>query len=113
MAEFSSSRMDCLLLTKRHYISPFIEIKENKFIKIYKSTKNGFEKSLGATKHKFDSVGYDLEALAQNAVTYAKESLYRNHSHTVLIYGSKRTNKKYVMAAIVQNLKESILQKVD
>lgn len=109
MVEFNSCRMDCWLLTKRHYISPFIEIKDNKFIKIYKSTKNGFEKSLGATKHKFDSVGYDLETLVQNSVTYAKESLSHNYSHTILIYGSKRTNKKYVMAAIVKNLKESIL----
>jgi hypothetical protein len=67
--------MDCLLLTKRHYISPFIEIKENKLIKVYKSTKNGFEKSLGATRHKFDSVGYDVEAIVQNGVGFAKESI--------------------------------------
>ncbi len=64
--------MDCLLLTKKHYISPFIEIKDNKMIKVYKSTKNGFEKSLGATRHKFDYVGYDVEAIVQNGVGYAK-----------------------------------------
>lgn len=68
-------RMDCLLLTKRHYISPFIEIKDGKLIKVYKSTKNGFEKSLGATKHKFDSVGYDFEAIVQNGLNFAKDSI--------------------------------------
>lgn len=71
----ASTRMDCLLLTKRHYISPFIEIKDNKLIKVYKSTKNGFEKSLGATRHKFDSVGYDVEAIVQNGIGFAKESI--------------------------------------
>lgn len=68
-------RMDCLLLTKRHYISPFIEIKDGKLIKVYKSTKNGFEKSLGATKHKFDSVGYDAEAIVQAGSNFAKDSI--------------------------------------
>lgn len=63
------------MLTKRHYISPFIEIKDNKLIKVYKSTKNGFEKSLGATKHKFDSVGYDAANIVQTGVDYAKDSV--------------------------------------
>lgn len=67
--------MDCLLLTKKHYISPFIEIKDGKLIKVYKSTKNGFEKSLGATKHKFDTVGYDAESIVQNASNFAKDSI--------------------------------------
>ena len=64
-----------MLLTKKHYISPFIEVKENRLIKVYKSTKNGFEKSLGATRHKFDSVGYDSEAIVKNGVEFAKESI--------------------------------------
>lgn len=55
--------MDSLLLTKKHYISPFIDIKDAKLIKLYKNTKNGFEKSLGATRHKFDSVSYDPETI--------------------------------------------------
>jgi hypothetical protein len=64
--------MDSLLLTKKHYISPFIEVKDGKLIKLYKSTKSGFEKSLGATRHKFDSVGYDTELITQTAADLAK-----------------------------------------
>lgn len=97
--------MDCLLLTKRHYISPFIEIKDGKLIKVYKSTKNGFEKSLGATKHKFDSVGYDAESIVQNGSNFAKDSIERGTSHSIVLYGSKRTSKKYLMAALVRDLK--------
>ncbi len=97
--------MDCLLLTKRHYISPFIEIKDGKLIKVYKSTKNGFEKSLCATKHKFDTVGYDAESIVQNGSNFAKDSIEKGTSHTIVLYGSKRTSKKYLMAAIVRDLK--------
>lgn len=93
--------MDCLLLTKKHYISPFIEIKENRLIKVYKSTKNGFEKSLGATRHKFDSVGYDSEATVQTGVDFAKDSIEKGLSHSIVTYGSKRTSKKHVMASII------------
>lgn len=41
-------------------------------IKFFKSTKNGFEKSLGATKHKFSSIGYDTEALVHKTVNDVK-----------------------------------------
>ena len=30
-----------LIMTKKHYVSPFLEIKNNNLIKIFKSTKNG------------------------------------------------------------------------
>lgn len=40
--EIPNIRMDSVLLTKKHYMSPFIEIKDGKLIKLYKNTKNGF-----------------------------------------------------------------------
>ena len=64
---------NCLFLSKKHYISPFIELKD-KTIKVFKSTKNGFEKSLGATKHKFDWIGYDQESLMEKIVSSIKLS---------------------------------------
>ena len=64
----------CILLTKPHYVSPFLEIYEDKgMIKIYKSSRSGtFEKSMGSYRHRFDLIAYDqnhlLEPLA-NAIT--------------------------------------------
>jgi hypothetical protein len=43
-SEWDSARMrySCLLLTKYHYVSPFLEIHEDKnVIEIYKSTRTG------------------------------------------------------------------------
>ncbi len=99
--ETPSIRMDSLLLTKKHYISPFIEVKDNRLIKVYKSTKNGFEKSLGATRHKFDSVDYDGEVITENGALFAKDSIEKGLNHSIVIYGSKRTSKKLIMASIV------------
>ena len=69
----ASLSFSCVLLTKRHYISPFIELKD-KFLKLYKNTKTGFEKSLGATKHKFDWIGYDTSALVLDTVSKVKQN---------------------------------------
>ncbi len=44
-----------LVLTKKHYASPFLEIKNDNSVRVFKSTKNGcFEKSLGSLKFKLN-----------------------------------------------------------
>jgi hypothetical protein len=111
--DIPSVRMDSVLLTKKHYISPFIEVKDNRLIKLYKNTKNGFEKSLGATRHKFDSVGYDSDAVVQTAAELAKATIEQGQSHSIVVYGSKRTSKKQVLCLIVERLKEWLMEKID
>ena len=51
-----------LVLTKKHYASPFLEFKNDNTVKLYKSTKNGcFEKSLGCLKYKLNEISYNQE----------------------------------------------------
>jgi hypothetical protein len=82
----------CLLMTKPHYISPFLEVNDDKnLIKIYKSTRSGcFEKSLGCVKHKFDIVSYDMSPIIDQIVQKIQESEEKEHG--VFIYGVKSTN---------------------
>lgn len=72
-------------------------------IKFFKSTKNGFEKSLGATKHKFSSIGYDTEALVHKTVNDVKSGIENQANyHSIVIYGAKSTNKSFIMSSILQ-----------
>lgn len=68
---------------------------------------------MGATKHKFDSVGHDPESIVKFGVSFAKDSIERGNSHTIVLYGSKKTSKKYLMAGIVRELREWMIEKID
>lgn len=59
--------ISALVMTKKHYASPFMDIKSDNLIHILKSTKNGcFEKSMGAIKYKLNSISYDPEQIIEN-----------------------------------------------
>jgi hypothetical protein len=66
----------CLLLTKPHYVSPFLEIDEEKSVlRIYKSTRSGcFEKSMGLYKHKLDVLSFDQDQVIDPIVNNITES---------------------------------------
>lgn len=52
--------VSALIMTKKHYVSPFLEFKGENTIKLYRSTKNGcFEKSLGSFKFKLHQITYE------------------------------------------------------
>jgi hypothetical protein len=80
----------CLLLTKPHYISPFLEVYHDKrIVRIYKSSRTGcFEKSMGSYKHKFDRIAFDQEALLEPIVNKIKD-LEKGAQHSVIFYGVK------------------------
>lgn len=66
----------CLLLTKPHYVSPFLEIdEEKKQLKIYKSTRTGcFERSMGLYRHRFDVLAFEQEQIIDPIVNNIIES---------------------------------------
>lgn len=82
-----------MLLTKPHYISPFLEIYEDRsLIKIYKSSRSGcFEKSMGCYKHKFDKIAFEQEGLLEPIVSRIKE--YEEETqHSIFLFGVKSTH---------------------
>ena len=55
----------CVISTTPFYLSHFMEVNDSsKTIKLFKSSRNGcFEKSLGSSRHKFDSISHDSKFL--------------------------------------------------
>ena len=79
-----------LILTKKHYISPFLELRNDNSIKIYKSLKVGYEKSLGAIKYKLNKITYDAEKLVNQTVENIKFNLSKGiKNNSILIFGVK------------------------
>jgi hypothetical protein len=62
----------CLLLTKPHYVSPFLEIDEERnLLKILKSTRTGcFERSMGLYRHKFDVLAFEQDQIIDPIVNH-------------------------------------------
>ena len=91
----------CIICTKPYYMSPFLEVnEENKVVKILKSSRHGcFEKALGSTKHKLDTVTYDSDNILNEIVKKIKVDT--DSSHFILFFGSK--SKFFV---IFRNFKE-------
>lgn len=79
-----------LFLTKKHYVSPFLEIKNDNSIKILKSTKNGsFEKSLGSIKYKLNDISYNSDQVIENCARIAKEDLTNGIKSSIILFGPK------------------------
>jgi hypothetical protein len=73
-------------------MSPFIEFNEEmNVLKVLKSSRHGcFEKALGATKHKVDTITYDSSSIITSVV--AKIQNYEDDfPHSILVYGGKST----------------------
>jgi hypothetical protein len=81
--------MACQVMTKQFYLSPIAEInEENKCVRLFKSARNGcFDKSLGATKHKFDALSHESSSIIKEITDRILKSEESNHS--ILIYGVK------------------------
>lgn len=64
MANSVTPVISALVMTKKHYASPFMDIKNDNLIQILKSTKNGcFEKSMGSIKYRLNFIGYESEQI--------------------------------------------------
>ncbi len=46
-------------------------------------------------------------------MNFAKDSIEKGNSHSIVIYGCKKTSKKYVMAEMVEKLKSWVMEKID
>lgn len=56
--------ISALVMTKKHYASPFMEFKNDNLIQVLKSTKNGcFEKSMGTLKYKLNNISHDAKQI--------------------------------------------------
>ena len=71
----NETSISALLLTKKHYISPFLEIQNENTVKIYRSTKTGFEKSLGSQKYKLNSIKHDPDTIIQEHVEKVQQNI--------------------------------------
>jgi hypothetical protein len=88
-AKASKVFLACQVMTKQFYLSPIVDInEEGKYIRLFKSARNGcFEKSLGATKHKFDVLSHESSSIVKEITDRILKSEESNHS--ILIYGAK------------------------
>lgn len=65
-------------------------LEDRSLLKIYKSTRAGtFEKSVGYSKHRFDTLSFDQEQLVEPIVKSVLES--ENGSHSIVLFGVKST----------------------
>lgn len=84
-----NNSISALIMTKKHYVSPFLEIKNN-LVKVYKSTKNGcFEKSLGSNKYKLTGIGYDPEEILASCAKNIITNMSRGIRCSVILFGPK------------------------
>ena len=76
-------------------MSPFLEFKRKNERKLYKSNKNGFEKSLGAKKFKLDMISYEMDTIADNIVEnlrgFRSSSVGSCLPESIFIIGAKST----------------------
>ena len=101
-------------MTKKHYVSPFLEFKGDNGLKIYKNTKNGcFEKSLGALKFRLNEISYDMEKMVNKHAQIISENLKNNAKTSLIFFGAKRTSKKYLMANTLDKVKEELINLID
>lgn len=66
---------------------------------------------MGCYKHKFDQIAYDQEAVLEPILTRILDSQEDSH-HTIVLYGVKRSNKKYIMSKILVRLKDFLADKL-
>lgn len=80
----------CLIITKQHYLSPFLDVnEETKTLKLFKPARNGcFEKALGSTRHKFTMLTYSKAEVVEDIAKRIKNN-DTDCPHLVLIYGTK------------------------
>jgi hypothetical protein len=80
----------CLIMTKQHYLSPFLEVnEESRTVRLYKPARNGcFEKSLGSSKHRFAMLTYDRAELVEDVVGRVKNYPF-DTAHLILLFGTK------------------------
>lgn len=71
-------------------MSPFVEFNEEmNIVKLLKSSRHGcFEKALGATRHKVDTIAHDSTPII-TAIVSKIQSAEDDYPHSILIYGGK------------------------
>lgn len=83
-------KINALLLTKKHYVSPFLELKPSNEIHLFKSTKNGcFEKSLGVNKYRVNAVEYSSDNIVKNCVENIRNNVENGLNSSVVFFGPK------------------------
>lgn len=67
-----------------------MELRSDNSIKIYKSIKSGYEKSLGATRHKLTRITYESDKLIDQTVENVRNNLRQGIKHnSIIIFGIK------------------------
>lgn len=98
-----------LILTKKYYTSPFLDLPPNtnkNTLRLYKTDKNGkIDRTMGSILYKVDNISYNIDQIVVLAIESINKNMRNNNRSRIVVYGVRKSYKKVIMVEIVNRIR--------